>query len=86
MSSYASRKEGHLCPHKSYIEIVHAREKAEDAEVAAALRELLPTAELLGTAFYDEMRILLSFLGWRPRIGFDILGLAAADVDLVFER
>ena len=86
MSSYASRKEGQLCPNKSYIEIVHAREKAEDAEVAAALRELLPTAELLGTAFYDEMRILLSFLGWRPRIGFDILGLAAADVDLVFER
>ena len=68
------------------IPLVHAREKAEDAEVAAALWELLPTAELLGTAFYDEMRILLSFLGWRPRIGFDILGLAAADVDLVFER
>ena len=43
------------------IPLVHAREKAEDAEVAAALRELLPTAELLGTAFYDEMRILLSF-------------------------
>ena len=40
MGSYASSKEGQLCPHKSYIEIVHAREKSEDAEAAAALREL----------------------------------------------
>ena len=40
MSSYASRKEGQLCPNKSCIQIVHAREKAEDAEAAAALREL----------------------------------------------
>ena len=46
---------------QAFPSVVHAREKAEDAEVAAALRELLPTAELLGTAFYDEMRILLSF-------------------------
>ena len=40
MSSYASRKEGQLCPNKNCIQIVHAREKAEDAEAAAALREL----------------------------------------------
>ena len=38
--SYASRKEGQLCPNKSCIQIVHAREKAEVAEAAAALREL----------------------------------------------
>ena len=40
MGSYASRKEGQLCPTNSYIQIVLAREKAEGAEAAAALREL----------------------------------------------
>ena len=40
MRSYASRKAGQLRPTKSCMRIVHAREMAEDAEVAAALREL----------------------------------------------
>ena len=40
MSSYASKREGQLCPPKSCIQIVHAREMAECAGSAAALGEL----------------------------------------------